>query len=105
MNLTTTKKVFLKLTEEEAQTLRNASDILKTIKQLVEKWRELPEEVTTIATDGWRICDLYDSFSSYEDIIDLLYNLYAFRDKLELQQPYWGALLPFDKKYKKRYNK
>lgn len=85
MNLTTTKKVFLKLTEEESQTLRNASDILKTIKQLVEKQRELPEEVTTIATDGWRICDLYDSFSSYEDIIDLLYNLYVFRDKLELQ--------------------
>lgn len=85
MNLTTTKKVFLKLTEEEAQTLRNASDILKTIKQLVEKQRELPEEVTTIATDGWRICDLYDSFSSYEDIIDLLYNLYVLRDKLELQ--------------------
>lgn len=95
MTLATTKKVFLKLTEEEAQTLRNASDILKTIKQLVEKQRELPEEVTTIATDGWRVCDLYDSFSSYEDIIDLLYNLYVFRDKLELQQPYWGALFPF----------
>lgn len=85
MILTTTKKVFLKLTEEETQTLRNASDILKNIKLLVERQQELPKEVTTIATDGWRICDLYDSFSSYEDIVDLLYNLYVFRDKLELQ--------------------